>query len=71
MLVGYVSDEYYAALADVLLEFRSALDSRIVARSSASGAIDAVFPIPWITLPANRRQRGKKLNGRADRLVEL
>src|SRR5690349_18858628 len=39
MLLGYVSDEYYAALADVLLEFRSADGSREVTRSSASGGI--------------------------------
>jgi N,N-dimethylformamidase len=41
MLVGYVSDEYYAALADVLLEFRGADGSRLVTRSSSSGAIVA------------------------------
>src|SRR5262249_15967422 len=41
MLVGYVSDEYYAALADVLLEFRGADGRRVVARSTASGAVDA------------------------------
>jgi N,N-dimethylformamidase len=41
MLVGYVSEEYYAALADVSLEFRSASGSRIITRSSSSGAVDA------------------------------
>ena len=39
MLVGHVSDEYYAALADVLLEFRRCGIVPIVTRSSASGAI--------------------------------
>ena len=38
MLVGYVSDERYVALADVLLEFRSG-DYVVPARSSISGAI--------------------------------
>jgi N,N-dimethylformamidase len=41
MLVGYVSDEYYAALADVLLEFRGADGARLVTRSSSSGAVVA------------------------------
>jgi hypothetical protein len=40
MLVGYVSDEYYAALADVLVELRGP-DAVFQARSSASGAVDA------------------------------
>lgn len=39
MPLGYVSDEYYAALADVLLEFRNTDGSREVTRSSASGVI--------------------------------
>src|SRR5690348_10496733 len=39
MLTGYVSDEYYAALPDVLLEFRAADGTRTVTRSSASGAV--------------------------------
>jgi N,N-dimethylformamidase len=41
MLVGYVSDEYYAALPDVLVEFRSADGSRFSTRSSSSGAVVA------------------------------
>jgi hypothetical protein len=41
MLVGYVSDEYYAALADVALEFRGAAADPLVTRSSASGAVYA------------------------------
>lgn len=41
MLVAYVSDEYYAALADVALEFRRSDGTRTEARSSASGAVHA------------------------------
>ena len=40
MLIGYVSDERYVALADVLLEFENAQTS-IEARSRASGAVHA------------------------------
>jgi hypothetical protein len=40
MLVGYVSDERYVALADVLLEFEDAMTS-VEARSRASGAVYA------------------------------
>jgi hypothetical protein len=40
MLVGYVSDERYVALADVLLEFETTAGS-IEARSRASGAVYA------------------------------
>jgi len=43
MLVGYVSDERYVALPDVLLEFENA-STRETARSSASGAIEADIP---------------------------
>lgn len=41
MLVGYVSDERYVALADVLIEFRSGGQTRAVVRSSPRGAIVA------------------------------
>jgi len=41
MPVAYVSDEYYAALADVLLEFRRPDGSPVVTRSAASGAVHA------------------------------
>jgi hypothetical protein len=44
MLAGYVSDEYYAALPDVLLEFRGADGSRAIASSAASGAVDVALP---------------------------
>src|SRR6185436_8998850 len=47
VLVGYVSDERYVALPDVLLEFQR--DGRSVeARSRATGAVyAAVEPGPW------------------------
>ena len=44
MLVGYVSDEYYAALADVQVEFRTPGKSSIVVRSAPSGSILADLP---------------------------
>src|SRR5262245_21729226 len=48
MLAGYVSDEYYAALADVQLEFRGADGRRVAVRSAASGAVDAeLAPGPY------------------------
>jgi hypothetical protein len=39
MLIGYVSDEYYAALPEVLLEFRGPPEIPTVLRSSSSGSI--------------------------------
>jgi hypothetical protein len=44
MLVGYVSDEYYAALPDVLCEFRGAGGVHTVLASAPSGAILADLP---------------------------
>src|SRR5262245_51546460 len=41
MLIGYVSDEQYIALADVLLEFERDGESRAVVRSTATGAVHA------------------------------
>jgi N,N-dimethylformamidase len=43
MLVGYVSDESYAALADVAVEFRSSTH-HLLARSWVSGAVHADLP---------------------------
>jgi len=43
MLVGYVSDEYYAALADVQVEFKAGAQ-HLVVRSAPSGAIHAEVP---------------------------
>lgn len=45
MLVGYVSDERYVALPDVLLEFEGeAIDGSVEARSRATGAVYADLP---------------------------
>ncbi|MCE9532859.1 MAG: carboxypeptidase-like regulatory domain-containing protein [Planctomycetes bacterium] len=44
MLIGFVSDEYYAALADVAFEFRSSDGDRVAIRSTASGAVLAHLP---------------------------
>ncbi|MAT15649.1 MAG: N,N-dimethylformamidase [Planctomyces sp.] len=41
MLIGYVSDEYYMALADVLIEFRRLDKTCAIVRSSPRGAIEA------------------------------
>ena len=44
MLVGYVSDERYAALADVLLEFIDEQGNSLEARSRATGSVHADLP---------------------------
>ena len=44
MLIGYVSDERYAALADVLLEFENSSGGSWEVRSRASGAVHADHP---------------------------
>src|SRR5437763_5952136 len=44
MLIGYVSDERYAALADVLLEFTNDRGESWEARSRASGSVHADLP---------------------------
>src|SRR5262245_15122061 len=41
MLLGYVSDEYYAALGDVQIELRPGAGSPVIVRSSPSGAVHA------------------------------
>ncbi len=41
MLIGYVSDEYYAALADVMVEFVPPSGEPVVVRSAPSGAVHA------------------------------
>ena len=41
MLIGYVSDERYVALADVLIEFRSEGQMRAIVRSTPRGAVEA------------------------------
>lgn len=44
MLVGYVSDEAYAALADVLVELDDGQGQRLITRSAPSGAVFADLP---------------------------
>lgn len=44
MLIGYVSDERYVALADVLLEFLDAQGNSYEARSRASGTVHVDLP---------------------------
>jgi hypothetical protein len=44
MLLGFVSDEYYAALPDVAVEVRAANGVRLACRSTAAGAILADVP---------------------------
>jgi N,N-dimethylformamidase len=44
MLIGYVSDERYAALADVLLEFTNLRGESWEVRSRASGSVHADLP---------------------------
>jgi hypothetical protein len=44
MLIGYVSDERYVALPDVLLEFTDARGGSWEARSRASGSVHAELP---------------------------
>ena len=44
MLVGFVSDERYSALADVLLEFVNASGESWEARSRATGAVHCDCP---------------------------
>ena len=41
MLIGYVSDEKYVALADVMLEFDNGADEPLAVRSRATGAVHA------------------------------
>src|SRR5262245_51991347 len=41
MLIGYVSDENYSALADVSVEFDQGVHSRAIVKSSPRGAISA------------------------------
>jgi len=69
MLVGYVSDERYVALADVLLEFENERGS-VETRSRASGAVHAeLTPGPYrvtLTKPGFGAKRGL-VNVEADR----
>ena len=44
MLIGYVSDEKYSALPDVLLEFSNDVGQSWECRSRASGAVHLELP---------------------------
>lgn len=61
MLVGYVSDERYVALADVLLEFRCSDHSVVTARSTISGAVYADVPPGDCTVVLGKAGYGSKL----------
>ncbi len=60
MLVGHVSDEYYAALTDVALEFRASGMSPTCLRSSASGAVYADLAPGSYEVCLSRRGFGSK-----------
>ena len=60
MLVGYVSDERYVALADVLFEFRSG-EHVVLARSSISGAIYADLPAGTYEVVLGKSGYGSKV----------
>ena len=44
MLIGYVSDENYSALCDVVLEFEKDGKTVAVVRSSPRGKVEAEIP---------------------------
>ena len=56
MLIGYVSDERYVALADVALEFLDSNGRSWEARSRASGSIHVVTNVArfWRALPSRK-----------------
>ncbi|MCA9176164.1 MAG: carboxypeptidase regulatory-like domain-containing protein [Planctomycetales bacterium] len=60
MLIGYVSDERYVALGDVLLEFRGA-SGVTAARSNISGAVYANIPPGRYRVAIGRDGFGSKL----------
>jgi hypothetical protein len=60
MLVGYVSDEHYVALADVLLEFDGE-PGVFTARTSASGAIRLDLPAGTFAVTLQKPGFGAKL----------
>ena len=60
MLIAFVSDEYYAALPDVLLEFQATNGQRHAARSSASGAVVLNLPPDRYTVALSKPGFGAK-----------
>jgi hypothetical protein len=59
MLIGYVSDEQYAALPDVLLEFEGA-PGAFTARSGATGSVRLDFPPGTYKVTLQKRGFGAK-----------
>src|SRR5947207_2967098 len=59
MLIGYVSDEYYAALPDVALEFHGA-GRQVLVHSWTSGAVHAELPAGEYEVCLSRSGYGSK-----------
>lgn len=64
MLIGFVSDEYYAALADVSFEFHAANGQRYSVRSTATGAV-------LVDLPAGEFEVALACRGYGSKRVKL
>lgn len=62
MLIGYVSDERYAALADVLLEFTDGSGESWEARSRASGSVHLDLPPGEYSVAFQKPGYGSKLS---------
>ncbi|HEV3262612.1 MAG TPA: N,N-dimethylformamidase beta subunit family domain-containing protein [Gemmataceae bacterium] len=60
MLLGYVSDEYYAAIPDALVEVRGAAGLPVVTRSSPTGAVHADVPAGECEICIARQGYGSK-----------
>ncbi len=60
MLIGYVSDERYVALPDVLLEFTNARGESWEGRSRAGGSIHADLPNGEFTVTLQKQGYGSK-----------
>jgi hypothetical protein len=60
LLIGYVSDEYYAALADVQVELDDGQGRRVVTRSAPSGAVYADLPAGHYQVCLSARGFGSK-----------
>ena len=58
MLIGYVSDERYLALPEVLLEFEGEGGLSLEARSRASGAVHADLDLSRRRLKECRQREG-------------
>jgi hypothetical protein len=67
VLIGYVSDEHYAALADAIVEFRDEAGLRTITRSTASGAVLAnLNPGPYEVCLALRGFGSKRVHVTVD-----